>query len=302
MITAMKCSISHCGNDVKARGYCDKHWQQWQKKGQIVERLCLTCGGVINRGKGHYNYCSDECRPGCAVKGCLDPVESKGLCHIHSANNRRNGSPCRLCQTCGKPIVNRGGGSHTYCSDECIPACSVDSCDDPCRGGSDLCASHRVQLQRDGELRPFGYKWSAIGSLCAWCGGPVPKDIGMRKFCSGACKTKIRKHRLRAARASQPFENIDVGAVYERDEWCCQLCHLPVDESLRYPDQLCATLDHIVPLSRGGSHTYSNVQLAHAFCNITKGAGIVDDSSVLSKRLVLKMILGESKSLVAVGV
>jgi len=49
------------------------------------------------------------------------------------------------------------------------------------------------------------------------------------------------------------------------------------------------------PINRGkGNYAY--------FCNITKGAGIVDDSSVLSKRLVLKMILGESKSLVAVGV
>jgi 5-methylcytosine-specific restriction endonuclease McrA len=27
-----------------------------------------------------------------------------------------------------------------------------------------------------------------------------------------------------------------------------------------------------VPLARGGAHSYANVQLAHAMCNIKKGA------------------------------
>ena len=30
------------------------------------------------------------------------------------------------------------------------------------------------------------------------------------------------------------------------------------------------TLDHIIPLSKGGSHTWDNVQLAHMGCNAGK--------------------------------
>ena len=261
----------------------------------MAARLCPSCGGPINRGKGHYSYCSDECIPACIVPLCPDPVYCKGLCKNHYQRNKRYGSPYRPCPTCGKPIVNRRvnhGGPYAYCSDECIPVCSVEDCDNPCRGRSDLCESHRVQVQRKGIAQPFAYKWTPVGSMCTWCGGPVPKDIGMRKYCSHACKVKIQKHRLRAMRAGSSFEDIDVGAVYERDEWCCQLCNVPVDSSLRYPDQWCATLDHEVPLSRGGSHTYSNVQLAHAICNITKGAGVVDHST-LRKRAILRMILAD---------
>ena len=33
---------------------------------------------------------------------------------------------------------------------------------------------------------------------------------------------------------------------------------------------MAASLDHIIPLSQGGTHTYNNVQLAHFLCNISK--------------------------------
>lgn len=59
--------------------------------------------------------------------------------------------------------------------------------------------------------------------------------------------------------------------IYERDGWMCQLCGEPVDPALIFPDRLSATLDHIVPLSLGGTHDPSNVQLAHLGCNSAKG-------------------------------
>ena len=31
------------------------------------------------------------------------------------------------------------------------------------------------------------------------------------------------------------------------------------------------SIDHIIPLSRGGEHNWSNVQIAHIGCNIKKG-------------------------------
>lgn len=51
--------------------------------------------------------------------------------------------------------------------------------------------------------------------------------------------------------------------VYERDNFECQLCGKPVIE-----EEL--TLDHIVPLSKGGSSWITNLQTAHYACNQTK--------------------------------
>lgn len=66
--------------------------------------------------------------------------------------------------------------------------------------------------------------------------------------------------------------------IFERDNWVCGLCHTEVDRTRRYPDLLCATLDHIVPLAEALElgwepetiHTRKNVQTAHLYCNLAK--------------------------------
>lgn len=40
----------------------------------------------------------------------------------------------------------------------------------------------------------------------------------------------------------------------------------------RHPDPLCASIDHIVPLSQGGTNDLTNLQLAHLRCNLRKRA------------------------------
>lgn len=60
--------------------------------------------------------------------------------------------------------------------------------------------------------------------------------------------------------------------VYERDRWRCGLCKRKVDRRLSYPHPMSVSLDHVLPMSRGGGHTYANVQCSHLKCNVDKGA------------------------------
>lgn len=58
-------------------------------------------------------------------------------------------------------------------------------------------------------------------------------------------------------------------AVYGRDGGACGICHLPIDKNatdLRNK----FSIDHIIPITRGGQHTMANVQSAHFSCNATK--------------------------------
>lgn len=58
--------------------------------------------------------------------------------------------------------------------------------------------------------------------------------------------------------------------IFERDGWKCQLCGERVDQRLAGPNPRSASIDHIVPLSRGGDDAPWNVQLAHYGCNSSK--------------------------------
>ena len=51
----------------------------------------------------------------------------------------------------------------------------------------------------------------------------------------------------------------------------CGICGKPVDRSLKYPHPGSATIDHIIPLTRGGHPSaLENLQLAHFRCNRLK--------------------------------
>jgi 5-methylcytosine-specific restriction endonuclease McrA len=73
----------------------------------------------------------------------------------------------------------------------------------------------------------------------------------------------------RRARKLQAFvERVDPAEIYRRDAGVCGICEKPVSESEKWH------VDHVVPLARGGAHSYDNCQLAHARCNQSKNATI----------------------------
>ena len=56
----------------------------------------------------------------------------------------------------------------------------------------------------------------------------------------------------------------------------CGICGRPVDKSLRYPHPMSATVDHIIPIARGGHPSdLENLQLAHWTCNRQKSDKLV---------------------------
>jgi 5-methylcytosine-specific restriction endonuclease McrA len=99
------------------------------------------------------------------------------------------------------------------------------------------------------------------------------------KYCSKKCAKKANRgagnhlnargrHATRQTGAT--YEPIDPKKVFERDGWVCHICGKKMRRSLIGGHKLGPTVDHLVPLARGGDHTYANVAAAHMICNATK--------------------------------
>lgn len=92
-----------------------------------------------------------------------------------------------------------------------------------------------------------------------------------RRFCSRICGSrywsKLHAAMTRAkTKGAAVLETIALGLVAERDGWRCHICKKKVEVGD-------ASVDHLVPLSKGGDHSWENVSLAHKRCNSRRGPG-----------------------------
>lgn len=82
-----------------------------------------------------------------------------------------------------------------------------------------------------------------------------------------------RAHRLKrkAKQRAVTVETVDPIKVFDRDGWRCQLCGVKTPKAKRGTYQPTAPeLDHIVPIGKGGEHSYRNTQCACRQCNAAK--------------------------------
>lgn len=61
--------------------------------------------------------------------------------------------------------------------------------------------------------------------------------------------------------------------VFDRCASKCHICRKAVDWECKWPDPLSKSLDHLIPISKGGSHEPANVSLAHYGCNSSRNDG-----------------------------
>lgn len=218
--------------------------------------MCQSCGSVIVIGgwrlqtaKVHSQpevYCDLECARedrsrvyrtrGIALKG----VETKG-------QKRKQPKKPKLCRCCGKEIKLRQG---VTCSIEC-----------------------KQQIEKS------QYQARAKTANCKVCGAAFTR-LPIKGPFSGTCSTRCRNKdaskagkKTRRERIKKGFrkDRISRSVVFGLAKWKCKSCgvsvHWPTGDHL--PTE--ATIDHIVPIAKGGLHVYSNVQCLCRKCNTAKG-------------------------------
>ncbi len=135
-------------------------------------------------------------------------------------------------------------------------------------------SSHQVARCRACYIAARKASAAPAARVCT-CGQPIKPRCRICSDCATRnnreAKARIR-HRYRLRRTNARHEPYTLREIAERDNWRCALCRKKVSSRVCYPHPLSGSIDHIVPLSRGGDDVPANVQLAHFRCNASKGS------------------------------
>jgi len=146
---------------------------------------------------------------------------------------------------------------------------------------------------------------------CKQCGKPFSSTSPRKVYCGHDCyrKAGVKHSAAYAAAKRHPgAEKFTTREILERDGWVCKICGEPIDPNAKWVNQT-GTMDHIIPIGRGGPHTRENVQAAHFICNIRKarlkpkGAGVtkprqfrLGDDTLLQMDLIGQAMGGLNRS------
>jgi|LakMenEpi03Aug12_release.lakeMendotaPanAssembly.Ray.scaffolds.fasta_scaffold242549_1 5-methylcytosine-specific restriction endonuclease McrA len=242
---------------------------------------CKTCNADIEPNpKGRKKlYCSSECQPygykpkGAGLSHCQ--VCGKSLANIGAGRPKRNCSNlCRnraqlhkkhkpksemQCLNCGSSFYSNNG-NHRFCSHDC-----------------------RYSMQK----KKSSSKWQAMMQTkypdrtrtvnCGWCGEPRTFKIGesVANAYHSECSKEAQRARYRIKTVKRRNKLVkpsrlaadEVFRIYGPN---CHICELPIDHSLPRTSKQGLTVDHVIPLSRGGVDTIDNLRPAHWSCNMRK--------------------------------
>lgn len=258
-MTNATCVLPDCQRKTYCRGMCKQHYEferGYHLKPKIRAKVtfsCEDCGKPHEVDKRELNRRKITRCPPCARKHgakSRKPREAKPKLEASRAHTGK------ICAHCGDIFTARYA-SRKYCTEEC---------------GKDAQMARQGCRNRtcDGCGILLGY--ISLDLLCDTC----KRDrLKARRASDRAKRPKGQEsHRRRARHYGVDYEPINRAKVFDRDGWLCGICGDPISPAAKYPDLMSASLDHVIPLSRGGGHLYANVQASHFICNSLKGADI----------------------------
>lgn len=165
----------------------------------------------------------------------------------------------RACVTCGDLFVVRASSSRKTCRRR---ECQLEQARQYYESHHTPAPARTIVCRDCGVTFTFQGRGAGSKIYCDTCAAVRKREAKRRQMIR---HNSERRGALRGGENFSPYE------IAERDGWLCYLCGwdiLEVHHVYRMgPHPLGPTIDHIVPVADGGSHTVGNVAASHAICN-----------------------------------
>lgn len=218
-------------------------------------RKCDECGRAMpSTRRSDARYCSDQCR------------------RAHDNRASRARSKQRIRERLGTVVCR-----NPYCGSEFVPLKGKQYCSKGClylgqesrkygKGAEESAAIYLHQLM---ACRVWFFS-------CVDCGSVFVhrrKSCGRTPLCKGCSRRRYLEHNARKnhKRRAPGLPVLSVYQLAERDGCRCNICGRKVDLKLSGRAKYGPTIDHLIPISQGGTNAADNLALAHRACNVARG-------------------------------
>lgn len=252
---------AYCSQACRVMASADYNREYSRHTRRTCRNVCLSCLRQFDAKRKATRYCSSECWPKRKLR-----IRSTTSTIVAQAKVRT--AKCRQCDNDFVAVI-RKGGTQRFCSVKCRDASTYQRYnprpEKPCLncGKTIIAGSH---ANKDYCSKVCKKAVDSVKAMDEYR-RRYKTDIAYRDMFQK--NGHIRRARLRGATVEQ-FSPL---SVLERDRWTCQICGIATPKELRgLKVRNAPTLDHIVPLAKGGAHSVSNTQCACHRCNASKGA------------------------------
>lgn len=211
----------------------------------------------------------------CTIDGCIREHRARGLCIAHYNERHRTRRkvevPCTNCGAlCEKYADDIKQGRKPFCDYTCRDLWALEQ-----SGGDPLAAARAARkhqgpqscpLPANHPVRWYGKAEPLDYRTCAWCGTQFcTGQYILRAYCTDRCKVKAKRMRRRGRENALSYGEwtwTDFMHVARRFGYRCAYCGDKPEGQL--------DPDHVVPLSKGGPNTVTNLLPACRPCNSDK--------------------------------
>lgn len=215
--------------------------------------VCTICGKEFDTFNPTKQTCSDECSKALKKEArWKKPYKPKEPLH-------------KQCEICGETF-----DTHQNCQKICSKA--------ECKKEHNRIVNRQLKIRKRGQRQMVMRECKVCGTLF-YC---LDKESNVT--CSHECSLEWARQRRNSRADKRVNKNnlVDYGItlekIYARDNGMCWICGGECDWNdyqMRDGIKICGkgypSKDHVIPLARGGKHSWENVRLAHLKCNMEKG-------------------------------